>query len=608
MALGLIVTTRPIGEASAKKLTDSKLELTALRIDQAKDMIENEINQRKHSRISGDINDMVEDIISRAEGLPLALMEFAKLVSINPGMSIKTGQMPLALEPLIHSKFDKLSPSALSLAQYASALGNKVSETQLMQTVNLPDEDVKKGLAEIFEAKLLRKSNSGSLSFEHHLYQEICYNSMVRNRKREIHRKIYNEISVRAEKTGAHSVAYGSQILAYHAQKAGLLPEALDHLWQACTQAIATSAIRTAQSLYHRAVAICDQIGEDRQLRKLKFASLVFDALHQLAAHEEVLDVFEAARDRSFIGLKRTEEIVVRANIATILWISGKPDRAFPEAELALKLAEELDFIPVSAFANYAMANIEFVHGEIRKSVNRLTRISDIFVGDMAALRFGETITLPGVTCRTFASWYAVDLGELELAEKLENEAREIAVNQDHGYSKTLCDLAKGYKLYRTDKFKEASKFLTRAYSSCINESFFGLAPIAASWASSSLMGFGDDKQASEILEQELALDHIKSVRNCGLYYLHSAHAALLARRGQYDDAIDAHDKAFQATISNNDPVHQAYAHAGRAHLLATFGDAPEKAKEEYLLALELARNCEMARLVTACKTEIKSL
>jgi len=392
--------------------------------------------------------------------------------------------MPIALEPLLHQRLDNLSSAATEFVQFASALGNTFDIDQLSRTLDWSMEAFESAKSEATDKAILNRLTKGEYSFAHQLYQEICYESMVRSRKRKIHSVIYaNLINANSSTPSSH----GAQLLAHHAQEAGNLELALDHLWQACTQAIAAAAIRTAQSLYRRAVLICDQIGEAADIRKIKFASLVFDALHQLAAHQETLDVFKAARSKDFSKLSENEEILIRANIATIQWISGSPIEAYEEAKKAIEMARRANYLPLTSYACFAMANLEHSRGEIKRSVSRLKKMADIFAGDNAAIRFGQTITLPGVMLRAFASWYAVDLGDLSLADQLESEARQIADQENHGYSKTLCNLALGYRLYRTEKYDRATEILSEAYSTCIDESFFGIASITAGWAAALL-------------------------------------------------------------------------------------------------------------------------
>lgn len=600
----IILTTRPQAAELASTILDSKMVLTALPPSDSRLLIERELQSRFAD--VAEIETAISDILHRAEGLPLALHEFSKLLIAQQKDGVKLNQMPLALEPLLHQKFDSLSTPAGEFVQFASALGNTFNIGQLRETLDLPSNAFQAALAETVDKAVLTRLGNGVFVFAHHLYQEICYDSMVRSRKREIHGKIYSTLS-QSKKSSDDSFADSNspQILAYHAQEAGNLELALQHLWQACTQAIATSAIRTAQNLYRRAAFICDQLGGEAEIRKIKFASLVFDALHQLAAHEEILDVFQSARDRDFEGLSENEEVLIRSNIATIQWILGAPEEAFKEAVTAIEMAERLNYLPLTTFANFAMANIDHSRGNIRKSVDRLTKTAGVFTGKNAALRFGQTITLPGVMSRAFASWYAVDLGDIKLAEKLEFEARQIAEQENHGYSKTLCDLALGYRLYRTGVYDQASDVLVRAYNACIEESFFGIAPMSAAWAGACLIGNDQDELAESILKQEVELDHISAVRNSNRYYLYSTQAKLFARSGKLDSALKTHQKALRSAIDTKDPVSQAYAHLEKADLLQQIKRPNREINIELETALKLAKQCEMGILIENCENRL---
>jgi class 3 adenylate cyclase/tetratricopeptide (TPR) repeat protein len=603
LPFSILLTTRPQAAELASTILDSKMSLTALPLSDSRLLVERELHSRFENEI--EIEEAISDILHRAEGLPLALHEFSKLLIAQRIEGAKLNQMPLALEPLLHQKFDNLSAPADEFVQFASALGNTFNIGQLRETLDLPNDVFQAALAETVDKAVLTRLGNGVFVFAHHLYQEICYDSMVRSRKREIHGKIYSILSQSNFPDDSLTDSYGPQILAYHAQEAGELERALDHLWQACTQAIATAAIRTAQSLYRRAAFICDQIGSKADPRKVKFASLVFDALHQLAAHEETLEVFQSARAQNFRGLSVNEEILIRSNIATIQWILGAPEEAFEQAQKAIEMAERLNFLPLTTYAGFTMANVDHSRGNIRKCVDRLTNLASGFTGKNAAIRFGQTITLPGVMTRTFASWYAVDLGNILLAEKLEAEARQIAEQENHGYSKTLCDLALGYRLYRTDMCGPAASVLVRTYKACIEESFFGIAPMAAAWAGAALIGNNQDKLAGNILDQELKLDHISSVRNSGRYYLYSSQAKLLARSSKLDSAFKSHQKALNSAVETKDPVSEAYAHIEKADLLQQMKRPNREIQAEVEASLKLAKQCEMGLLIGKCDSRL---
>lgn len=602
LPFSIILTTRPQATELATSILDSKMVLKSLPLAESRALIERELETLDGSEIGLETETAIEDILQRADGLPLALHEFSKLLNAQRSAGTKISQMPLALEPLLHQKFDTLSRKTGELVQFASALGNRFNENQLKEILQWSEETFDSALDESINKSIFTRIEDGVSVFDHHLYQEICYDSMVRSRKRSIHQQIYTTLSTSKNNTESRGHSYEPQILAYHAQEAGNLSLALDHLWQACLQAIATAAIRTAQSLYRRAEFICDQIGVDAWTRKVKFASLVFDALHQLAAHQEVLEVFQSARTQNFEGLSENEQVLIRANIASIQWISGRPIEAYEEAKAAITKAERIDVLPLKAFASFAMANVEHSQGHIRKSIERLTTVAAPFTGKFAATRFGQTITLPGVMLRAFASWYAVDLGDIALAEKLEAEARQIAKQENHGYSKTLCDLALGYRCYRVEDYDRAASVLSRAHKDCMEESFFGISSIASGWAGASLIANDQVDLAEDVINRELALDHVSSIGNSGRYYLYSSQAKLLAKKGKLDSAYKIHQKALRGTVDTKDPVSEAYAHIDKA-LLMTQMKRPQREVDLAIdVAFKLASQCEMGLLIEKCE------
>lgn len=252
-------------------------------------------------------------------------------------------------------------------------------------------------------------------------------------------------------------------------------------------------------------------------------------------------------------------------------------------------------------YADFILANIEYSTGSLRMSVDRLRETSDRFKDEERATRFGQTIILPSVMYRAFASWYCVDLGELEEAEKFWSQGDAIASIEDHEYSKAICNMALGYRLYRTEKFLEASEILAGVYKSCLENSYLGIAPMVAGWASLSHLAINNEEIAETIINQELASNRIDRVKNACRYYALSAKAQLIAHQGNNTLALSWFEDALQSASISGDKVHQAYGHfeLGRFY----FSKARQKsiAQKHFFTSLKLSQETEMKLLETKC-------
>ena len=535
--------------------------------------------------------DIVGDILDRCEGVPLALLEFSKMAKLSK-LRIEEQILPLALEPLIRQKIDELSTIEKNIVEHACVFGGDFVLSDCKAIMGLPEVDIEIGLKRLVEKKVFFYKKNDFIAFEHNLYREVAYKSLLRMRRRELHKKAYITLS--------KSQFVEPQILAYHASAANDSEAALRHLWKACDNAISQSAIRTVCNLYFRAIKLCDKISPSEDKQKIKFALKAFDAFHQLTLQGDLLEVYEGALECREYELEPEVEALVFCNLAVIKWIGGETITAIKDAQHALKLAHKINYFPMICYADFILANIEFSTGSLRMSVDRLRATSERFKNEERATRFGQTIILPSVMYRAFASWYCVDLGELEASEKFWATADKIAQIEDHEYSKSICNMALGYRLYRTDKFSEASEILTRVYKSCIENSYLGIAPMVAGWAGLSHLANNNAEAAERIIDQELSSNRIDRVKNACRYYALAAKAQLIANQGNSALALSWFEDALRSATITGDLVHQAYGHYELGYFHESEG-RQNIAQKHFLASLKLSQETEMKQLEKNC-------
>lgn len=578
--LSLLVTSRSAPEDNSIWGHFKQVELLPLKGDIARSLV---LEYCEAANLKPD-EATVEVVLERCEGMPFALLEFTKMAAKLEPDRLET-PLPLALEPLLRLRFDDLTRQEKKLIDHACVLGSEFSRDDLEMVLGLGQERFSQILDRVVAKKLLFYTDDAHLSFEHRLYHDVCYNSLLRKKRRHIHLKIYQKFE--------DSYNVEPQLLAYHASEANNLDQALVHLWEACDLAIAQSAIRTVRSLYFRVVDICDQIGAEADYQKVKFALKTFDAFHQLTIQKDHLHIYEAALTATNFELSPAEKALVICNIAVIKWISeGDPD-AIIEARQAFQMASALNYFPMICYSEFVLANIEFALGHVQAAVTRLQAMADKFGNESRATRFGHTIILPSVMYRAFASWYCVDLGDFDQATKLWEAANHIATREDHGYSKAICNMALGYRLYRMGNSEVAAPMLAKNYQTCLDNSYLGIAPMLAGWACMAYLECGHIDIAADIINKEIASNRTGRVKNSSRYYVLAAKAALVSAQGDKPAAREAYEAALQLVRSTKDPVHQAYAHADFGKWYDQDG-VSDMASKHFSAARKIARACGM--------------
>jgi class 3 adenylate cyclase/tetratricopeptide (TPR) repeat protein len=132
--------------------------------------------------------------------------------------------LPATIEALLAARIDHLDEPARQVLQYAAVVGREVPLSILESVTGLAPANLSDALSRLRRAELLRElpPDPGLHAFSHPLIQEVCYRTLLRERRRTIHadvaRVIKQEFSDRKEERAS--------LLAYHLEEAGAPMEA----------------------------------------------------------------------------------------------------------------------------------------------------------------------------------------------------------------------------------------------------------------------------------------------------------------------------------------------------------------------------------------------
>ncbi len=224
--------------------------------------------------------DLERIVLERAEGNPFYLEELVRSL-IDAGALVRKGrrwwfqrhaavQVPESVEKLVLARVDVLSAEAREILCAASVLGRRFTRPLLSEVAD-PGQDLDKGLRELRRADLVhegRRWPEEEYRFRHHLIQETTYGSVLRRRRRELHRRAAEAI----EQAFAERVEERLGILAHHWRCAGDLERAFDYHARAGAAAWRIVAPSEALEQYNAAVDAAAELGmEDGRVRRVRF-------------------------------------------------------------------------------------------------------------------------------------------------------------------------------------------------------------------------------------------------------------------------------------------------------------------------------------------------
>jgi hypothetical protein len=197
-------------------------------------------------------------ILERAGGIPLFVEELAKTVLEAAGDrsdadAFAALTIPATLHDSLMARLDQLGP-VKELAQIGSVIGREFSPAML-QAIAPHHPDIEGGLHRLRDSGLAdeaERDGTRVIIFHHALVQDTAYESLLRRRRRELHRAV-------AEVMLAEQPAFAGtepEVIARHCSRGGLSEPAVDHWLAAGLHALDRAAALPA--LAHLRAALED--------------------------------------------------------------------------------------------------------------------------------------------------------------------------------------------------------------------------------------------------------------------------------------------------------------------------------------------------------------
>ena len=209
------------------------------------------------------VPELRELILNRAAGNPLFMEELTHTLLQNGSIQkkddqfvltrdISSDQVPDTIQGIIAARMDRLEESLKRIMQVAAVIGREFA-FRILETITEMKEELKSGLVNLQGLEFIyEKSLFPDLEyiFRHALVQEVAYNSLLINRRKEIHEKIGRAI----ESLYPQRLEEFCEMLAYHYSKSGNLAKAYEYLKDSAKKAVRNDATFEAVRFYREAM------------------------------------------------------------------------------------------------------------------------------------------------------------------------------------------------------------------------------------------------------------------------------------------------------------------------------------------------------------------
>ena len=107
--------------------------------------------------------------------------------------SLDALQMPATIQAILAARIERLPPAEKQLLQAAAVIGTDVPLMLLHSIADQPDDEVRRGLAQLQSAEFLYESQlfpDPEYTFKHALTHEVASSGLLHERRRQLHQRV----------------------------------------------------------------------------------------------------------------------------------------------------------------------------------------------------------------------------------------------------------------------------------------------------------------------------------------------------------------------------------------------------------------------------------
>lgn len=596
MQLMVVMTCRPefaIPWREGPKLT--VVTLGRLASDQARAIIEGTVGGKPLP------SEIVSEIASRTEGVPLFLEELTSMV-VESGLVEDMGDhyrssgplapyaIPESLHDSLMARLDHMA-RVKDVAQLAATLGREFRYELIRAVSPLSESELQEALNELTTHGIVYPIGSRPnlrYAFKHALIQEAAYQSLLRSTRQTFHRNVVTVIE-----TNFPDLAQNEpEVMAYHYMEAGFNERAIGYWQRAADRAMQKSANLEARTHLNNALALVAQLPESperkRQELALRMALGPIIAAVKGMSDSEMRETFARAREIS-------RELGDGPELMPVLWglwlyniVKADYGEAMDIASQCLKIAQEHDRPELFGPAHLALATTLIWQGKFTDARGHAARGLSYYDRERdkgSAWVYGLDTATGCLIDLARTSWF---MGYPDEALRRIREAVEHTRRIDHAFSlgEALC-FAAAVHLLRGEgesalQFGEEASAVSDKYSL---PQWTAAGKIASGWSKIDLgmptEGIGDLQQGVTMwkaIESGAALPWFLALLAEGYIKVHEP-----------SKALDALDEAQRLIDHTGEGFYAAEVQRLRGEVHRLTGDAVA-AEQAYMESLRLAR------------------
>jgi DNA-binding winged helix-turn-helix (wHTH) protein/predicted ATPase/class 3 adenylate cyclase len=392
--------------------------------------------------------ELLQELVAKTDGVPLFVEELTKMVLESGLVKERKGQYvlvdplpPLAIPDTLHdslmARLDRLG-LAKQVAQLGATIGREFSYAVLQAVSPLDEITLQKELAQLVDAELLYQRGlflQTQYRFKHALIQEVAYQSMLRNTRRQYHRQIAQVL----EAQFPEMIEIHPELLAYHYTEAGQSAQAIPYWQRAGERAIERSANIEAISHLTKGLEVLRTLPETPESNQHELSLQLALGAPLLMLKGSTAPEVEHAYTRAYELSQQVEESPQRFSALVGLWRfylsrSGL-QKAYEIGEQCFTLAQHSQDLALLQEAHMMLGATLLYLGKLVSARIHLEQGIALYDPQRCRSWVFSSGNDPGVVCLSWASWMLWLLGYPDQALNRIQEAITLAQKLSLPYS-----------------------------------------------------------------------------------------------------------------------------------------------------------------------------
>jgi tetratricopeptide (TPR) repeat protein len=323
-------------------------------------------------------------IIERTEGNPFFMEEMVQAL-FEQGVLARNGaaklvkpldeiRVPPTVQAILASRIDRLAAAEKELLQTLAVLGREFSSGLIKRVAGKSDDELERMLSALQLAEFIYEQpamGDVEYTFKHALTQEVCYNSVLVERRRLLHERAAQAIeALFADRLEDHLPE-----LAHHFDRSGNVRKAVEYLGRAGRLAAQQTAHSEAVGYFKRTLELLHKLPDsaDRRRQEFELQMALGSSLYVLnPVDPEREPVLILTRELSEQLGEDAEQMEALLQLAHFRFLRREYGMARELAQRLLGLAEPAKATAMVAGAHYVLGTIPSSLGELEAARDHL--------------------------------------------------------------------------------------------------------------------------------------------------------------------------------------------------------------------------------------------